>query len=206
MLPSIAAALGVEKDRRDFLGRWCYAQHGSQDYILTSRQVVQGIQNLVSKSLLEGNAEGGYIEEEVFAGVKQACADLSLDQAVVLRRHAVSEWDASAKTWQLFGRFPHIMIPPEQLKGAAGDIARLPGPYQAWSAEEGLGDSPYFVIVSRKGYRRLHLAKGCAVRQERCIETIGIHSLEDASADSIRKLCKPSPAPSSEAPAESRGG
>ena len=109
-LPSIAAALGVEKDRRDFLGRWCYAQHGSQDYILTSRQVVHGIQNFVSKCLLEGNADGGYIEEEVLSGVRQACADLSLDQAVIMRRHSVSEWDVDAKTWKLFGRFPHITI------------------------------------------------------------------------------------------------
>ena len=69
-LPSIAAALGVEKDRRDFLGRWCYAQHGSQDYILTSRQVVHGIQNFVAKCLLEGNADGGYIEEEVLGWSK----------------------------------------------------------------------------------------------------------------------------------------
>ena len=191
-LPSIAAALGVEKDRRDFLGRWCYAQHGSQDYILTSRQVVHGIQNFVAKCLLEGSADGGYIEEEVLAGLRQACTDLALDQALILRRHSVSEWEDNVKSWKLFGRFPHIMIPPEQLKGAAGDIAAdLPGPYQAWSAEECLGDSPYFVTVSRKGHRRLHLVKGCAVRQERCLETIGIHSLDEASADSICKLCKP---------------
>ena len=191
-LPCIAAALGVEKDRRDFLGRWCYAQHGSQDYVLTSRQVVHGIQNLVSKTILEGSPGGGYIEEEVLASLKQACSDRSLDQSVILRRHSVAKWDSGAKTWKLFGRFPHIMIPPDQLQGASGDVnARLPGPYHSWSAEDCLGDSPFFVTVSRKGHRRLHLAKACAVRQERCIETIGIFSLDEASADSICKLCKP---------------
>ena len=191
-LPSIAAALDVGKDRRDFLGRWCYAQHGSQDYILTSRQVVHGIQNLISKTVLEGNTDGGYIEEEVLAGVKQACADLALDQQTILRRHMVSKWDSAAKCWKLHGRFPHIMIPPDQLQGASGDIgAQLPGPFHAWNAEESLGDAPYFVTVSRKGHRRLHLAKACAVRQERCLETIGIFSLAEASADSICKLCKP---------------
>ena len=191
-LPSIAAALDVGKDRRDFLGRWCYAQHGSQDYILTSRQVVHGIQNLISKMVLEGNADGGYIEEEVLAVVKQACADLALDEQTILRRHMVSKWDATAKCWKLHGRYPHIMIPPEQLQGASGDIgAQLPGPFHAWNAEESLGDAPYFVTVSRKGHRRLHLAKACAVRQERCLETIGIFSLAEASADSICKLCKP---------------
>ena len=105
-LPSIAAALDVGKDRWDFLGRWCYAQHGSQDYILTSRQVVHGIQNLISKTVLEGNADGGYIEEEVLAGVKQACPDLALDQQTILRRHMVSKWDTTAKCWKLYGRCP----------------------------------------------------------------------------------------------------
>ena len=33
-MPSMAAVIGVEKSRRDFLGRWAYAQHGSQDYVL----------------------------------------------------------------------------------------------------------------------------------------------------------------------------
>ena len=191
-LPSIAAALDVGKGRPDFLGRWCYAQHGSQDYILTSRQVVHGIQSLISKTILEGSADGGYIEEEVLAGVKQACADLALDQSVILRRHMVSKWDAAAKCWKLHGKYPHLMIPPEQLQGASGDIeAQLPGPFHAWSAEESLGEAPYFVTVSRRGHRRLHLAKACAVRQERCLETIGIFTLEEAAADSLCKLCKP---------------
>ena len=159
---------------------------------MTSRQVVHGIQNLISKTILEGSADGGYIEEEVLAGVKQACADLALDQSVILRRHMVSTWDATAKCWKLHGRYPHFMIPPEQLQGASGDIgAQLPGPFHAWSAEESLGETPYFVTVSRKGHRRLHLAKACAVRQERCLETIGIFTLEKAAADSICKLCKP---------------
>ena len=85
-LPSVAAAVGVETDGRDFLRRWCYVEHGSQDYILASRQVVRGVPILVSKTLLEGNTEGGYIEEEISSGVKQACVDLGLDHNVISHR------------------------------------------------------------------------------------------------------------------------
>eukprot|EP00439_Symbiodinium_sp_Y106_P049919 s4618_g6.t1 len=57
-LPSLAAALEVGKEKRDFLGRWAYSQHGSQDYVLTARQVVHGVQNHVCRTLLEGSAAG----------------------------------------------------------------------------------------------------------------------------------------------------
>ena len=63
-LPSLAAALEVGKEKRDFLGRWAYSQHGSQDYVLTARQVVHGVQNHVCRALLEGSAAGGHVEEE----------------------------------------------------------------------------------------------------------------------------------------------
>ena len=64
-LPSLAAALDIGKEKRDFLGRWAYSQHGSQDYVLTSRQVVHGVQNHVCRVLLTGSASGGYVEEEI---------------------------------------------------------------------------------------------------------------------------------------------
>ena len=50
---------------------------------------------------------------------------------------------------------------------------------------------PYFVVVSRSGHRRLHLSRSCAVRQERCLETVPLYSITQDSADAICKLCRP---------------
>ena len=63
-LPSLAAAAGVSKDLRDFLGRWSAAKHGSADYTLTSRQVVHGVQTSVCRAILEGSPAPGIVEEE----------------------------------------------------------------------------------------------------------------------------------------------
>ena len=51
--------------------------------------------------------------------------------------------------------------------------------------------APYFVVVSRSGHRRLHLSRSCAVRQERCLETIPLYEINADSADAICKLCAP---------------
>ena len=50
---------------------------------------------------------------------------------------------------------------------------------------------PFFVTVSRSGFRRLHLSKACAVRQERCMETVGVSKISEGIADAICKLCQP---------------
>ncbi|CAE7858370.1 unnamed protein product, partial [Symbiodinium necroappetens] len=114
VLTSIAAALGVGKDRRDYLGRWAYAQHGSQDYVLTSRQVVQAVQNFVCKCLILGHESGGYIEEELFWAIKTFADSLSLDGDHVVNANRVLQWDDADKTWKLGGAFPSIAATPEK--------------------------------------------------------------------------------------------
>lgn len=69
-LPSWAAAVGVIKEERDFLGRWSCAKHGSNDYLLTSRQVVHGVQLKVCCALITGDPQPGVIEEELIERLK----------------------------------------------------------------------------------------------------------------------------------------
>ena len=165
VLTSIAAALGVEKDKRDYLGRWAYAQHGSQDYVLTSRQVVQGVQNFVCRCLLLGQQGGCYTEEELFCSLHAFAEALGLSGEEIIRCCNVMQWDDLEKTWKLGGAFPAFQVTPDRVRAAAGDMgATLPGPYQDFEPQEDQDEAPYFVTVSRKGFRRLHLSKKCAVR------------------------------------------
>ena len=53
-LPTWAAACGFPKEQRDFLGRWAFAKHGSNDYVVTSRQVAHNIQLEVAKTIIVG--------------------------------------------------------------------------------------------------------------------------------------------------------
>ncbi|CAE7869601.1 unnamed protein product, partial [Symbiodinium necroappetens] len=112
---SLAAALGVSKDRRDYLGRWAYAQHGSQDYVLTSRQVVQ---NFICKCLIVGHPDGGYTEEELFCTMRSYAEALHLAGDEI--KLALS---CSGMMWRV--------------RAAAGNMgADLPGPYQDFEQEE----------------------------------------------------------------------
>eukprot|EP00439_Symbiodinium_sp_Y106_P058272 s6201_g8.t1 len=60
-LPSVAAATGVDSDKRDFLGRWAVARSAGQAYVLTARQVIHAIQAHVCAALLEGRPVPGYV-------------------------------------------------------------------------------------------------------------------------------------------------
>ena len=63
-LPSLSAAAQVAKEQRDYLDRWSAAKHGSQDYVLTSRQVVHNVQSTTCRAILEGIPKPGIVEEE----------------------------------------------------------------------------------------------------------------------------------------------
>ena len=109
--------LDIGKEKRDFLGRWAYSQHGSQDYVLTSRQVVHAIQNYVCKSLIVG----GYIEEEVLSDLEVYAKTCGLG-AESLGGHHVLRWDGVQRPWALGGTFPAFQVAGHNRAEAAGDL------------------------------------------------------------------------------------
>ena len=85
-----------------------------------------------------------------------------------------------------------MTVTPERVQAAAGDMdASLPGPYLEFDGEGEQDEAPYFITVSQRGFRRLHLSKRCAVRRENCLETIPVMRLTEGIADAICKLCRP---------------
>ena len=189
-LPTWALSLGADKSKCDFLGRWRCSQGGSLDYLTTARQIVQGLQNFVCKSLVEGTAEGGLIEEELFQSIQSFADAAGQDGIQVIAWHQVLEW--TDYTWKLGGIHPLLAVGPERYEISRGRLeAELPAEEKdAGEEESSLPDMPFFVTVSRSGFRRLHLSKACAVRQERCMETVGVSKISEGIADAICKLCQ----------------
>ena len=64
-------------------------------------------------------------------------------------------------------------------------------PFKVVEPDKIEGDYPYFVTISRSGFRRLHLSGACAVKQERCTETVGLRAISEGCADANCKLCRP---------------
>ena len=74
-----------------------------------------------------------------------------------------------------------LVAPFRPVRASLG-MRRIRSPSLSWSHKVE-GEFPYFVTVSRSGFRRLHLSGACAVRQERCMETVGVHSITEGCAD-----------------------
>ena len=185
-LPSLAALVDISKERRDFLGRWSAAQHGSADYVLTSRQVVHSIQTDVCVALLGGRPAPGYVEEESFAQIADFLVRKGGDPSVVQARHSVLRWDG--ESWSLGGKFPVVKVDLNAMRQARGDPRAVLSPETPVREV----DAPYFVTISRtNGFRRLHMSHGCAIKQDRCIETQPVYHLTEGIADAICKLCRP---------------
>ena len=183
-LPSLAAAIGIEEKKRDFLGRWAAARQGSTAYVLTARQIIQQIQAEVCEALLIGKNPPGYIEEELLLRLKNFAERHGVAGGVAAR-HNVLVWCALNLSWSLQGEYPAIRVDPgSQQQAVANPVAEASNP----DDEE---VPPYFVVVGRSGHRRLHMSRSCAVRQERCLETIPLYHINQDSADAICKLCRP---------------
>ena len=185
-MPSWSAAIGVAKEQRNYVGRWASVRlgGGSNDYTLTSRQIVHDIQSRICTALLEGQPAPGIIEEELLAEL----ANHPGSTEGHLAGHRVLKWDGAKGAWCLGGKFPLIHMKPEVLQSAKGE----PLAAGLEPLEEEVPDAPYFVSITRgSGFRRLHLAHACAVRQSRCLETMAVHELREGVADAICKLCRP---------------
>ena len=100
--------------------------------------------------------------------------------------HQVLSWSPQYSSWSLRAKFPAISVDPTTLKQALETSPSLEVP-----EEEVAVEAPYFVTVSRSGFRRLHVSKACAARQERCLEWLPVHVVTADCADAICKLCKP---------------
>eukprot|EP00439_Symbiodinium_sp_Y106_P030148 s8853_g3.t1 len=241
-LPSVAAATGVDSDKRDFLGRWAVARSAGQAYVLTARQVIHAIQAHVCAALLRAGRRQVMWRRSYWSRLKRG--PLRMDMRALLWPHFMHLWFgllvqaqawatahgyagtpvatlhaslvwSSEGHWSLRGKYPAIKVDPAHLARATapGDCLLRPAeeepqaPYFVTVGRSGFRrlhlthacavrqercvETIPLVTVGRSGFRRLHLTHACAVRQERCVETIPLFSVDEDSADAICKLCAP---------------
>ncbi|CAE7022746.1 unnamed protein product [Symbiodinium sp. KB8] len=124
-LPSLAAALGIDEKRRDFLGRWAAARQGSTAYVLTARQIIQQIQGEVCKGLLVGEPAPGYIEEKLLFHMKAFSERHGIALSAV-KRHHVLEWCPLTLRWSLQGKYPAFDVDPDANQQAERCLETIP--------------------------------------------------------------------------------
>ena len=176
--PSVSAVLGVHKDERDFLGRWQVNRHASNDYVLTSQQVVRSIQRQVSQAII---TKSNYDEEDLLQRISRFAASHGLDgervkeNLSVLIKSASGEWGLLMDP--VIGEAPDSQEPVSIVS-------------QTSDTDTQMQEAPYWVSVSvRTGFKRLHKMYGCGTHPWNCSKVIEVHQLKADTADAICKDC-----------------
>ncbi|CAE7431666.1 unnamed protein product [Symbiodinium sp. CCMP2456] len=177
--------LGWEVQSREFMdgeGVACHIRRALAE--LKAPRLVEGSWGLSKTVLLVPEALLGYVEEELFLQIQIWARAHAYTGPPIAALHKSLVWNREG-FWSLQGKYPAISVDPVHLARAMapGDASLQPNDEEP--------QAPYFVTVGRSGFRRLHLAHACAVRQERCVETIPLFAVTEDSADAICKLCAP---------------
>ena len=190
VLPTISASIGCLKVDRDFLGRWAIGRSGSNSYLLTSRQIVERIQVLVTKSLVTGDPQ--YNEDELLSEVKEFAESHHLVGHRVRRRHTVLPMKGRVATCVTLeeAESDHEELLEEQVESLKENALAF-GTVDSGEQQSNDSRMSFFITVSRRtGFRRLHVVGYCHVQASRCQETIVVENIQDATFNAMCMSCK----------------
>ena len=168
-LASILAALGVPREKRDYVGRWRVIS-ASDEYIRTAQFLVISLQEEALRGLAQDerwNLRNGSLD------------DLSL----FLVDRGVSQDDAQKEVRAL--QLPTQWHRLSSL-AVASDLATIPAP--AEPSDE--GDAPYFIaVVGKSRVRRLHRQGGCGASTLGVQEMLPVFDISAAVYDFACQHC-----------------
>jgi len=215
-LPEWTAGLGIEKSRRDFIGRWGINSHGSNDYVACARMTVLGIQKEVCEAVSQGTDK---IDEYDLVDLYRAFllargldeVDAEVCSKNVLMPKVGDLYFGLGQDWPLAYFSREDLDPPkndEEDAVTALVISSDPGEIQDKKSRSVYEEAPFWVSLTRKRrFRRLHRKGGCWVDPKvDCWDFEKVFTLEGLRVDSKCINCfgrsgvVPDAVPSSERP------
>lgn len=188
-LPSWAAAIGIDGERRAFVGRWkAGVEVDHNTYVLTARQIVHGVQEEVLKGMCSGEPKS-YLEVEVTSDLVRFAADRGMPREAVTSRHMI--WKKRFRLVALMQEYPMI-------RDDSWGLGALPGGEDDDEAgagvlpegEDNTQEAPYWVSVSRKtGFRRLRRVGGCSIHPDSVHRAEPVHVIHAHTADKKCQIC-----------------
>ena len=183
-MSTLAAWAGIDRERRDYLGRW-HIVESADVYVRSAWRVVSSLQMYLVNALLE-TAE---LRKVGLSEVQERLQDngLGADDARALCEglQAPSDW-ASWRSVHITARppLPHVDKPAPE-----------PAPVQ-----ESKGYKFYVSVLGKRSLRRLHRKGGCGTKPEDLIKCEFYETIEGVEFDAECKHCfKPEPAAASSA-------
>ena len=165
---SLAAARGIDKARRDMLGRWAEesaSTRGSADYVQTAAQIVVGVQRQVATSVT--SLASWYSEADLkcwfgeFVMRRGLHAKLMEDTFMKLdfttKGHPFNTMDvtSTSSSYYQVSSPPEAPVIPEDVHANLSDTV-------VDKTRKDASSSPFWVSISlRRGFRRLHKTGGC---------------------------------------------
>jgi hypothetical protein len=191
VLAGWSASLGIEKTRRDYLGRWSIGAHGSNDYVQCSRLAVLGVQREICEQISMGTDkvdELDLVDELRTFLVKRGVEEIQIDEMLSrLKTPPVGQiWFGLGQDWPLRAvageaeqtqpSEPEDSVMLATASGAESTLKETRAPYE---------DSPFWVsLTSKRKYRRLHRRGGCWLDPKiDCWDFERIDSLEGLQVD-----------------------
>ena len=189
-LPGATAALGYSRDDRDYLGRWGIDAQRSDDYVATSRQVVMRLQEGLCKAISSGTGGGRYDEDDVIREYGEFISR-RLPEANTM------EWLAGIEVLDRKGSLGQLWPLDEDTEVPAGanfEESEPVGGLVRVGTPKGLEadlTAPFWVSITKSGFRRLHRLDGCWVSPLECFDWRSSRVLEEGMADRPCLLCWP---------------
>ena len=181
-MTSVAAALGVDKSRRDYLGRWQPAQ--SDEYVRTAGQVVAAVQGEVAAHLRRPDPAYGE-------------ADILEELARFLSKRTVTEScirETLTALRCLDGRTDHL-DPPALPPTCPAKVIEPPQILEPDEESPTTSDRYWVSVTRQRSYRRLHRLGGCRYYPNNVAHYETYNSLDGIDYDARCKLCWTAAAP-----------
>ena len=193
-LPSVAAAIDISKEQRDYVGRWHINLHQSADYVHTSRQMVHQVQESVNKAICEGVPS--YDESELMEDFACYLTTKGRSPGEWIKPHAV--WKQVDGNYLIGGKWPTLGedVYEEEIWADQSDqvveAALEEQPTDSVVTEEIVQPkAAFFVTVSRhSGFRRLHKIGCCSLQPWTCYKVEYVARVAEGAADAVCKTCQ----------------
>jgi hypothetical protein len=197
-IPSVSAALHVEKSVRDYAGRWGVdSSHQSNDYVVSARKIITGLQRQVCEALSTGTED--YDEEDILLELTGFLKDRGINKAMLdrIRRDISSPFKGGVfglkQAWPLV-EFDSL-LPVEDIEESQQALdellAQVPKPVVVRELDPSSAPLWYSVSAGR-GFRRLHRKGGCGSQPSDCLEAVLVFSLNGIRVDARCLHCFPS--------------
>ena len=177
-IPTVAAAIDIGKEQRDYVGRWHVNLHQSADYVHTSRQIVMQVQEAVNKAICEGGPS--YDESELMEDYGCFLVTKGRRASDWVKHHAV--WKVADGKYFIGGKWPTMEVDVIDNEIWEEHMPNAPVEeidHSAQSVDEESKEDPkpvFFVTISRhSGFRRLHKIGCCRCRGKQYLGILIIH-------------------------------